>query len=108
MKTLFTLSLTLVICITMNAQKISILKSTSIDTLRFEVVNKEFYKFIIVVDNKTKYERSFIGKKYYEIKASNYIYTKKLDTKNRILGLFFDRYTNLVKDRDFKLTTTDL
>lgn len=76
------------------SQRVFIIPNKENDTITFKIQNDEMYRLLIIQDSVTKFQKDFKGIKYFKIYSKGSLYSKQVDTNNKIVALFF---TNMDK-----------
>ena len=88
-----------VLFITINSysQRVFVSKNKANDTLTFKIQNDDMYRLLIIEDSITKFQKDFKGIKHFSIYSKGFLYTKQVDTKNKIVALFFTKMDKFSK-----------
>ena len=84
------------------SQRVYILPKMN-DTIRFRIVNEKVYTFLIIQDSITKFQKRFTGQKYFDIYCKDYLYSKEVDTINKIVAIFFNKKESYTRQQLLKM-----
>lgn len=79
------------------SQRVFVQTNKENDTLIFKIQNDEMYRLLIIQDSVTKFQKDFKGIKHFSIYSKGYLYTKQVDTNNKIVALFFTQMNKFSK-----------